>query len=229
MAKNNKEIKSDWYKNQSIANNYEKLRFGSHSGRWVMKSEERVVSQLIAYMNPGSLNVALDIPTGTGRMIPMLLNKFPNVLACDTSIGMLNNARQYGANLYCLADAEQMVFSTESIDFILSSRFMFHFKDLTHLFQEISRILKPGGWLICDTYNWTPRVLIPGNQNKIGGRVFLHRKKEIKKLACQFGLEVKFWQGLFVLTPFIYRFMPLMIVKLIEKVGHILLFGFFWD
>jgi|TARA_B100000315_G_scaffold260353_1_gene321077 ubiquinone/menaquinone biosynthesis C-methylase UbiE len=223
--KSNREIKINWYQDKAVVNTYEALRFGSSSGLWVAEAEKHVVRLLMDKVGHLYYSIALDIPTGTGRMIPLLMEKYSRVLVCDTSFEMLKKAGQHRASSYYLADAMHLALLSESIDLILCVRFLFHHRDLSPFFKEMSRILKPGGVLISDVYNWTPRVLIPGNQETMGGRVYLHRKKKITEFAFRHGFEIVSNRGLFFITPFVYRFMPLLLVKFIETIGHIIFFG----
>lgn len=75
------------------------------------------------------------------------------------------------------ASADALPIEAGSVNVWLMSRFAFHFADLRNFFCEAARVLVPGGCLIFDVYQWTPRQWIPGNQKFIGGAFILIRER----------------------------------------------------
>ena len=216
-------LKKSYYERGSVVRDYESSRFGSFSGRWVRAAEEAAINNLLAKARPPKEGVALDLPTGTGRMIPLLRYRFKRVIACDISQSMLMDATRYKADQYLLCDAAAVNLAPGSVDVILSSRFLFHYEDPLPFFIEASRLLRAGGYYIFDAYNWTPRVWIPGSQRWLGGRVFNHSQAVIKANAQAHGFTLIQQHGVFALTPFIYQFLPLFIVRFIESIGAVVL------
>ena len=217
--------KTKYYQKQTIVDRYDDHRFGERSGRWVQESEENAMEFLMNQIDTSSGNRALDLPTGTGRMIPILRKRFDCVLACDLSSVMLEKAKLKKADYYFLATGSQLMLKSQCIDFILASRFIFHFSDPSVYLKEMNRVLKENAYLLFDAYNWTPRIWIPGKQAQWGGRVHVHSKREIENLANESGFRVVDSRGIFVITPYLYRYLPFFLVKWIETLGSRLLPG----
>lgn len=215
-------LKKEFYERPEVVSLYDSSRFGSPVGQWVKQSEEAAIARLMAILSspPG---VGLDLPTGTGRMIPLLRRHCPRIIAADLSEAMLSEARKYGADEYLLADASQLPLSADSVDFILSSRFIFHVADPKKYFTEVARVLKPGGGFIFDAYNWTPKAWFPGAQRKWGGRMFTHSRDTIEAWAQANGCSLIASEGVFLLPPLLYLQLPFFLVRIIEKLGPHLL------
>jgi ubiquinone/menaquinone biosynthesis C-methylase UbiE len=220
-----KTVKKEYYERPKIVGDYDRWRFGGPSGQWIKQAEENAVAELLETAVLPLDGVGLDVPTGTGRMIPVLRQKLPRVIACDISAPMLQASAKYGADRYLLSDATRLDLSSASVDLVLSSRFYFHYQEIRDYLAEAARVLKPGGYLLFDAYNWTPRTLIPGRQRRLGGRVFTHSRSLIERQAVQCGLSLVATKGVFVITPFVYQYLPLMIVRTIEHFGDFLLKG----
>jgi ubiquinone/menaquinone biosynthesis C-methylase UbiE len=211
--------KTLYYQNQTIADRYDDRRFGEKTGEWVQESEENTIEFLMNRMESTSRNRALDLPTGTGRLIPLLRKRFDCVLACDLSPAMLQKAKLKNADYYFQATGSQLMLKSHSIDFILASRFIFHFADPSDYLKEMNRVLKQNAYLLFDVYNWTPRMWIPGNQEQWGGRVHVHPKRKIDNIAHESGFRVVDFRAVFVITPYLYRYLPFFFVKWIEALG----------
>lgn len=211
-------LKKEFYEQPAVVSLYDSSRFGSPVGQWVKQSEENAVARLMAILSP-SFEVGLDLPTGTGRMIPLLRRHCARIIAVDLSEAMLAEARKYRADEYLRADASQLPLAANSVDFILSSRFLFHVADLEKYFTEAARVLKPGGGFIFDAYNWTPKAWFPGAQRKWGGRMFTHSRPTIETCARATGYSIIASESVFVLPPLFYLKLPLFFVRFIEKFG----------
>jgi len=83
----------EYYKSDKIANEYHKAF--SDSGYWhhrvIAKRERRTVQALLRRVPHGTV---LDIPTGTGKLAPVLAELGSSVLACDISESMLEIAKE---------------------------------------------------------------------------------------------------------------------------------------
>jgi ubiquinone/menaquinone biosynthesis C-methylase UbiE len=219
-------LKQKYYEQKDVVSQYDASRFGSPVGAWVKQSEEAAVARLMGELpvRPGS--VGLDLPTGTGRMIPLLRQRCARVIAADLSEKMLVEARKHGADEYLLGDASQLPLAAGSVDFILSNRFIFHVDDLHKYFAEAARVLKPQGGFVFDAYNWTPKAWFPGAQRQWGGRMFTHSRRTIEAGARQAGCSVVACHGVFVLPPLLYLLLPLGLVQFLDRAGRALLGGY---
>lgn len=109
-------------------------------------------------INP--LNI-VDLGCGTGYLAKKLSQHFPTayIVNLDIAFEMVRQAknklsRPYAALPYaCLcADAENLPFENNSVDFVFSNCTFQWFPDPALLFQEIIRILKPNGLLLFSTF-----------------------------------------------------------------------------
>ncbi len=123
--------------------------------------------------NP-AVQVVLDLGCGTGYFTPQLQSKFPQalVVGVDIAEGMLQFAREkWGQShlmarslnldeshslngsdpIFACADAEQLPFADQSVDIIYSNFALQWCANLSHLFAELQRVLKPDGRIIFTT------------------------------------------------------------------------------
>lgn len=97
----------------------------------------------------------LDLGSGTGFFSEKLLRRYPNAtfFNLDLAEGMLRHAytRHFSNIITLCGDAEALPLANNSIDFIFSNC-VFHWScDLSQLFEEIHRVLKPEGLLLFST------------------------------------------------------------------------------
>lgn len=211
--------KKEYYERPTVVSDYDASRFEGATGRWIRSVEERAVAELLVRATGSGTGCAIDAPTGTGRLIPLLRPHYRRIIASDISRTMLDCAARHRADDYLLADAAALPLPAGEADLVLSSRFIFHFEDPLPFFREASRLLRPGGHYLFDAYHWTPRTWIPGDQTWMGGRVYTHQPEGLLRRAASVGLQPVEIRGTFILTPFIYQFLPLAVVRLIESAG----------
>ncbi|MFH0713693.1 MAG: methyltransferase domain-containing protein [Candidatus Micrarchaeota archaeon] len=149
----------------------------------------------------------LDAGTGNGRNLPLLLDKFKTVLAIDNSEKLLEIAKQKyvgkGVN-FQLADVCALPFDEDSFDTVLCAAVLHHLNDdeIVVAFNELHRVLKPGGLLLGCVWNKHQEKFknVIGNEGSISwtmknGEVaqrYIHffEKEEIEQLAVSAGFEV---------------------------------------
>lgn len=96
----------------------------------------------------------LDAGCGTGRMIKKLLEKGAIVTGADISPEMLKIAKKkFDKAEFVEADIEKLPFKDESFDVVVASFVIVHLKDLKKAFDEVYRVLKPGGSFIVTNVN----------------------------------------------------------------------------
>jgi malonyl-CoA O-methyltransferase len=101
----------------------------------------------------------LDLGGGTGRFTQKLADRYQNahVFYCDLSEGMAQQALSsfntvpHSIPAFC-GDAEYIPLKNNSVDFIFSNGVFQWCQDINRLFQEIARILKPGGLFLFSTF-----------------------------------------------------------------------------
>ena len=138
--------------------------YGLVSGtRVFQKNYDLLARDIISFCASGSL---LDVGTGPGRLLLALARLGPelNLTGLDISSGMTAKARKNAARAG-LADririvdgaADRLPFENDSFEAVVSSGAVHHWKAPTAGFNEIYRVLKPGGYaLIYDVISDTP-------------------------------------------------------------------------
>ena len=106
---------------------------------------------LIEFAEPVSGDVVLDVATGAGHVALALAPLVSSVVATDLATGMVDEARERGAeagvlNLECrVADAERLPFDDEAFDLVTCRIAPHHFVDINAAIREAARVLRPGG------------------------------------------------------------------------------------
>jgi len=100
----------------------------------------------------GTVRDVLDVGCGTGLWLTAQRSHFPDAplrwTGLDPSSGMLGVARRKAPGLYLVnALAEAVPFAAEVFDYVYSSFVYHHFTDKDAAFDEITRVLRPGGTL----------------------------------------------------------------------------------
>ncbi len=164
MSNNNSDNKPEYYldKNQ-VKQNFDKAA-ESYSEYAVLQKE--IASRLVERfdyitMEPQAI---LDIGAGTGFLCLELANKYPqaNMIALDISEKMLlqltknaNKSLSLDSNKIfqtICADAEQLPFKSQQFDLVISSLALQWCNDLNSVFEQVKRILKPGGLFMFTTF-----------------------------------------------------------------------------
>jgi len=95
-------------------------------------------------------DVALDLGTGTGILVPIIQEYDPEkIFACDLSDAMLTRLKeQYSYAQTLLADARDLTLPDGSIDVIFMNACYPNIVDKRATFANISRMMKQGGRMI---------------------------------------------------------------------------------
>jgi len=103
-------------------------------------------------------SLAVDVGTGTGQVAVPLSTKldFKRVIGVDRSEEQLKHAVQADGVDYCVGDAYNLPLDPDSAGVLTIAQAM-HWLDLTVFFQEVQRVLKPGGTFIVLGYA-IPRI-----------------------------------------------------------------------
>ncbi len=162
----------------------------------------------------------LDLGCGTGRLTRELAERGP-VVGMDAAAAMLERARELRPTDLVRGDAFLLPFAAASFDRVTALRLVFHFERLDRLLSEMRRVVAPGGTLVFDTYLWTPRALLPLDRARWGGGVYVHSPRSVQDCAQSMGLRVTAQETCFLFSPYLYRRLPLPVVKLLDRVEGI--------
>lgn len=108
----------------------------------------------------------LDAATGEGRNLGALLTLGGSLSCCDASATALRKIplALRGQLEIVRCELERMPFGDSSFDFILMSDVVETLPNPDEVFEEVGRVLKPGGWLMCN---------IPGHNDPVAGHEML--------------------------------------------------------
>jgi len=104
-----------------------------------------------------------DLSCGSGSFLDQLSLKHSWILGCDLSLAMLHQARQKSglkSQVFCTADFTELPFQTNSFNATValydSVNYLLNRESALLFFEEVNRILEPGGVFIFDAV--TPHV-----------------------------------------------------------------------
>jgi SAM-dependent methyltransferase len=165
------------YRDSVVATTYDASRFlsarGQKRNRLTLAAIQRAFDKAASLGTP--IRSCLDLPCGTGRLFPWLLQRQLRFVGADISFEMMQAAWSKGdvangggvslALVQC--DGESLPFKGRSLDAVFSIRFMFHVprEVRIRILQEMARVSRR--WLIVDLrhcYNvrWCLRRLCHG-------------------------------------------------------------------
>lgn len=120
--------KLERWRDPDVARLYDARRFGGRLGRVKHARDARVVLGLLAD-EPG-ITTVLDLPTGTGRLLPELGAAGYRALGADLSREMLRAGAQRAPGAPRLqADGLHLPLADGAVDAVVSVRFLFHLEE----------------------------------------------------------------------------------------------------
>lgn len=144
----------------------------------------------------------LEIGCGDGALWTSNLASLPkqiSITLSDISDGMLRDARRaIGTEdsrfSFETFDCHQIPYAAESFDLVIANHVLFYCENITQVCEEVYRVLKPGGHLLCSTYGKNHMLEVNQLVQDFDDRIVL----SANKLYERFGLE----NGKDLLTPF---------------------------
>lgn len=105
----------------------------------------------LASIVPGH-ELAWDCGTGNGQAALGLAEHFERVIGTDASFDQIANALEHERVMYMVARAEQVALPARAVDVVTAAQAL-HWFDIDGFFQEVQRVLKPGGILAAWMYH----------------------------------------------------------------------------
>jgi len=168
-------------------------------GKYYKRLEE---DYIVGLLDPSGL-VLLDMGTGTGRIAFALSQRAKLVIGMDISSEMLQVAqenRKDRKNLFLLlGDGENTPFQNSSFDAVISVGTFESIDDLSSVFRETARILKPGGRFLFTKMN-QQRFRCFGWYS-LGDDSRAHTLGGIRTGLKDQGLDLLRYQGTFFISP----------------------------
>lgn len=145
--------KREFYQDDVVADDYDFHRWGSPERSKRNEAKWRTIQAALAQTE--GVGSILDLPCGTGRFTDRLVECGYQVIGGDISYEMMAQAKERigpmkGLLGFIRSDAENLPFPDNSIDCVMSIRFLFHVDPVTRvrMLREMGRISKR--WLILD-------------------------------------------------------------------------------
>jgi|GEM_PF-128622 len=183
-------------------------------------SEIMLIKRIVSRIQNHSLQSLLDIGGAYGRITQHLLSQFASVILADYSTHELTQGReQLGLheNLEYLAlNAYNIPLKDKSIDNVMSIRLIHHLSEPSIFFEQVYRILKPGGYFILEAAHKMHilgfiKAFIKGNLNE-----FFENKPNRIQHNPKHSQGIKDGQ-----ISIIYSFPKQFIIELAEETGFI--------
>ena len=144
-----------------LAEEYDSKRFEDAKGQFLARIDAAILKKFMKIVCAERSNpqkVVLDMPVGTGRVLSYLGDELINVVGCDLTSSMLKIAQsKQRENCVGLVqgDGTRLPFEHNTFDCIVSLRFfhLFASEDRKIFIPELTRVLKPGGFILCSFTN----------------------------------------------------------------------------
>jgi SAM-dependent methyltransferase len=159
--------------------------YGSHSEKYTSVLEpllRPMADEMARLAGSKSVQLALDLATGTGLIARAVAPFAESVAGIDISPGMLGRARgQTGGKIaFVSGDAHRLPFKDACFDLVTCGVSLTHFSDVSVALGEVRRLLRPGGRFI--TSAWGSGVYSPAKAAAVGVR-----KKFLAEKGITFG------------------------------------------
>lgn len=110
------------------------------------KADQKIINRIYDIFDPQNSERFLDIGCGTGNYTIALARKGMNITGVDISEEMLVKARAKMESLpWVQADAKALPFPDRSFEGVLCFLAIHHIGNLLQFFNEVYRVLCPGG------------------------------------------------------------------------------------
>lgn len=173
----------DYY--NSIASDYDESRFNNSYGRFIDAEERKIMDKLLT----DKAEIRLEMACGTGR-----LTNYASY-GLDASSEMMCHAKQRHPDVaFRKASACDTGFEDAMFDVVYSFHFLMHIdgETIRDVFDEVYRILKPGGRFIFDIPSRRRRRLLHHKQTSWHGATAMDKADVVLLAGDRFELRRRF-------------------------------------
>jgi 2-polyprenyl-3-methyl-5-hydroxy-6-metoxy-1,4-benzoquinol methylase len=198
-------------------------RFDANMNRYDL---DRRLSIVFDEFLPGKCRakLVLDAGCGTGWFSARASEDGARVISLDVGVGLLAQTARKCDSSGVAASVCDLPFPAGTFDVVISSEVIEHTPDPARAVREMSRVLRPGGWLALTVPNrlWHPSVLVA---NRLGIRPYEGYEnwvgwRRLRQMCETAGVVIEKQRG-FHLLPF--QWAPLHpLLRLADKAGHVL-------
>jgi SAM-dependent methyltransferase len=198
------DYKRDFYRSSQVAEDYDFHRFSSPERQ--KRNRRKWAAIQAALREATGVRTILDLPCGTGRFTGALAREGFEIVGSDISLEMLQKAasqdkqnqaegQQATIRGYLQANAEHLPLRNDSLDCVVSIRFMMHVDPVTRvrMLREFHRVSRR--WVIVDyRHCYTFRYVLTHTFGKLGlGRSPLSRvsRKELHQEFTDAGFAIR--------------------------------------
>ena len=192
---------ADEYKQLSIREftKAAKVYESGHAGIYEMCKDD--YPQMLAELEREPFADVLDVGCGTGAVIELLHEKYPDAryVGLDLTPDMIAVAQAKSLNgcEFVVGDAEDLPFPANSFDAVLSSNSFHHYPNPEKFFAGVARVLRPGDRLILRDYTandfavWLMNTFeLPLARLAGHGDVRILKQSQFRAMAEEAGLSV---------------------------------------
>lgn len=168
------------------------------------------VSMLIAAARLPAAGRMLDAGGGTGRITKQLSHLIDPIIVVDSSLKMLQQARDKAGLSVSSARAEELPFPPHSFTRIIAVDSYHHFAHQQACMIELWRLLSPGGWLVIeepDIRNFNVKLIALGEKIALFRSHFVHAEHiaaQLENLGAHTEIQrgdFNYWVSAFKPSP----------------------------
>lgn len=183
--------------------------YEEHRGEGYHAFIDDLTSELVSRYLPQSAHL-LEAGCGTGLVLRRLQERAAQAVGIDLSMGMLRKAQSKRLDVVC-GSVTDLPFPDACFDVVCSFKVLAHVEPIEQALREMSRVLRPGGYLLTEFYNtWSLRYLIKRlkRPTRISGGIsddaVFTRYDSLSQIRSYFPADIQLEtvHGLRVLTPF---------------------------